>query len=140
MAHLGDFSAAERELSAEADTIGFLGETLTLRKSVDGYVVIDFVELATSDKEAADPKIVGQIDRVIRSSLTEDSYTRYRELVAEHGVDLPDILRFSMMLFQAAVGRPTKRPTGSSGGPGGTSTNASDSFSQALERLNLAGS
>lgn len=146
MATLGSFGAAVREADprAEKDTFEFCGETFTVEDKIPAMLMIQLGASATGKIDEQEG--LGAIWESMRVSLTVPERTvvadggearvepadgtqfdRFYRLAVANRVDLEDLMRVAMALFEAQAGRPTgQRPT-SPGGSLSTSTSSSTS-------------
>lgn len=143
---IGEFGAAKRELSGEKDDFVFCGEVFTVQRSLpavlmlqlgasvsgkidetEGFAAIwealrvsltapEFYRLAATDEyEAADEK------RMILVPEDDMPFRRLYGLAVDNGVELEDMMKLVMGLFEAQSGRPTRPASASSDGPPNTS-------------------
>lgn len=157
MARIGEFGAAKRELSGEKDDFVFCGEeflvqrpmpavlALQLGASISGKIdetegfaamwealrvsltIPGFHRLAATDEydDATEPDEFGT--RFIWVPDNDDPFKKLYALAVENDVELDQMMRLVMGLFEAQTGRPTKRASVSSDGRPRTSPSSSTS-------------
>lgn len=143
MAHLGTFGAAQREAApiTDQDSFEFCGEKFDVQGQIPSMLMIQLGAAATGKIEEQEG--FGAIWEVMRCSLTveehevdgkavpEDAsgFQRFYRLAVAKRVELPELIRLAMALFEAQAGRPTERQPDSPAGPPPISTSSSGSSS-----------
>lgn len=130
MAKLGQIEAVRREADQEPDTFNLLGEDLELRWTPSGLDALEWTALAseTADNEEQSTEIGVKMATaaygLLKKSLTDASYQRFSQLCAENQFGLDVVFQTVGLLIGAAAGRPTQKPSDSSGGQSNASTSS----------------
>jgi hypothetical protein len=139
---IGDFGAAKRELSGEKDDFVFCGELFVVERAMPAVLMLQLG--ASVSGKIDETEGFAAIWEALRVSLTVPEYRRlaatdeyddadenrnilvpeddtpFRKLyglAVDNGVELEDMMKLVMGLFEAQTGRPTKSAPASSGGP-----------------------
>lgn len=144
MSRLGEFAAAQRELSGEKDDFVFCGETFTVEQSIPAVLMLQLGAATTGKVEETEG--FAAIWEALRCSLTVPKRTdpdgvdveadpapfnRLYKLAVDNGVELEALMRLVFALFEAQSGRPTQQVSGSLPGPASTSPSSSTSLTPA---------
>jgi hypothetical protein len=133
MAHLGTFGTVREQ---RADTFAYFGTDIRINASVSPDLALtDFVDDASSVNED-DPRALLSIKRFMQDLVHEDDFDTFWALARRNGQTVEDLAAVAKALLVAVSKRPTRRPSGSSGGPRRTRTkSAAGSSSTVLDRL-----
>jgi len=160
MARIGEFGAAERELSDEKDDFVFCGEVFDVEQPMPAVLILQLgasisgkidetegfaaiweafrVSLTRPEQHrpANKPEDVDrpgdeleEVDGVywVKVPADDSRFVKFYNLATERGVELNELMRLVMALFEAQTGRPTRRQPDLSVGPSTTSQNSSTS-------------
>ncbi|MER7164496.1 hypothetical protein ABT336_00235 [Micromonospora sp. NPDC000207] len=147
MASLGTFGAARREVeevagTAEPTTFDFCGETFTVQGRIPAMLMLQIGAASTGRVEETEGLVA--LWEAMRVSLTiperqqadgetvpadPAAFQRLYRLAVAQAVDLDELMRLAMALFEAQAGRPTERQPDSPDGLPSTSTSSSASSS-----------
>jgi hypothetical protein len=148
---LGEFAAAQRELSGEKDDFVFCGETFVIERPMPPMLMIH-LGAAVAGGSVDEMEGMAALYEALRTSLTKPAwkrppqgeekpgpdglvevpaddapFRRLYKLAVDNGVELEPLIRMVMALFEAQSGRPTQPVSASS--PGRTPTLPSSSVS-----------
>lgn len=139
MPHLGDFTAARAEQTAEPVTFDFHGQTFTVADQLSQMALMDFGRIAVTDVDANAIEGLAALHDVYESLLTEEDWPRFKALAKKERVSGDELNELLRLLMEAMSGRPTSRPSDSSDGPSPTGENSKGDFSspEARKRLGL---
>lgn len=144
MARLGEFGAAQHELSGEQDEFGFFGETFTVVSAIPPMLMLQLGAAATGKIDESEG--FAAMWEALRCSLTkpasgdvaadDSQFTRLYKMAVEKECELDSLMRLVFALFEAQGGRPTKQVSASSPGQSPTSPSSSSSVTHpALSHL-----
>lgn len=138
---LGEFGAAQRELSGETDDFVFFGQTFTVTGTIPAVLALRLAAAATGMIDDANegyavmylalryslttPETVDATGKKVEAD--ESQFVRFSELAEAKNCDLSDLMRLAFTLFEAQSGRPTRQASDSSPGPSPTSSSSSTS-------------
>jgi hypothetical protein len=137
---LGEFGAAQKELSGETDDFVFFGETFEVVGQIPAVLMLQ-LSAAMTGKIDEDEGYAAMWE-ALRCSLTKpehvddqgekvpedgSQFTRLYKLGVEKNCDVESLMRLVFALFEAQGGRPTQQASGSSPGPVTTSPSSNDS-------------
>ncbi len=150
--HLGDFGIVEREVEASAgdapaDTFTWYGQEIRIRDNVSPY------NLGRFERKVLDPRRVGKGGQVVmevwldamnhlETWIHPEDFDTFDRLAEENEAEPEDLSKLLMALYEALVGRPTKRSTASSDGRStdGTTAPSSGKSSSSSRDSNSPGS
>lgn len=126
---IGEFGAAKRELSGEKDDFVFCGEVFTVERTLPAVLMLQLG--ASVSGKIDETEGFAAIWEALRVSLTipehddvsEDDapFRKLYGLAVDNGVDLEDMMKLVMVLFEAQTGRPTRQAPASLDGLPNTS-------------------
>jgi hypothetical protein len=135
---LGEFGAAQRELGGEKDDFVFCGEAFVVEQRMPAVLMLQLGAATTGKVDESEG--FAAIWRALEISLTKPAepdgepdrsqFRKFYDLAVEQGVDLNDMMRLVMALFEAQSGRPTQPVSASSPGRSPTSPSSSASSTQ----------
>jgi hypothetical protein len=146
MARLGEFGAAQRELSGEQDDFGFFGETFTVTGAIPPMLMLQLAAAATGKIDESEG--MAAMWEALRCSLTKPKrigtdgaevdadpaqFNKLYKLAVENACDIESLMRLVFALFEVQGGRPTQPVSGSSPGPSTTSQSSSVSSTPAAQ-------
>lgn len=133
MANLGEFGAAKQEAdpNKERDTITLCGEVFPVADAPDPLAMLDFGEAAAAGFDMESPEGLAAIKGLIRGSIDEEDWTRFRAVVRRHRPSPAALMELAMAVVQREAGRPTEQPSDSSGGSSTTTQNSRELLSSA---------
>lgn len=116
MALIGEFTVAARESdpSREPDQFKLNGEVFTVSDRDLTIPFGRFAEAATSGLDTAEVEGLAAMMRLLKAVVVEED--RMRLLDAADGADGEQLIAIVTAVMQAKTGRPTERPSDSSGG------------------------
>lgn len=136
---LGEFGAAQRELSGERDDFVFCGEVFVVEQPIPAVLMLH-LGAAMGAGSVEEIHGMGVLFDALRLSLTkpprtdtdgsevpadDEPFQRLYRLAVDQAVELEPLMRLVMALFEAQSGRPTRQPSVSSAGPVTTSPSSS---------------
>jgi len=131
--HLGTFGAAHAEANSdELDTFDWYGETIRISDRLAGAPLFEYAEAVVSDLDVKDMQAIAATKRMVQSCIVKDDWTRFWKAYDENRGTTEELAELSAALYQHLAGRPTDRPSDSSGGPSqtGNSLNGQSSTPQ----------
>jgi hypothetical protein len=132
MASLGEFEVAAREADPdrEPDTFTLCGETFTVADHVGIIPLGMFAKAATSGADTSEMEGLAALVDVVGQCVVEDDVERFMALATKKRLDTELLMSIVKAVLEAQSGRPTERPSDSSGGSSttGASLKAVSSF------------
>jgi hypothetical protein len=150
MARLGEFGAAQKELSGEQDDFLFFGEPFIVAGAIPPMLMLQLAAAATGKIDESEG--MAAIWEALRCSLTTPAHKRPAQdgeepdengevevpadptpfnnlykLAVEKSCDMESMMRLIFALFEAQTGRPTQPVSDSSTGQSNTSPSSNDS-------------
>ncbi|MEU1761671.1 hypothetical protein [Micromonospora sp. NPDC005652] len=135
MRSLGTFGAALREASpdTEKDTFDFCGEQFEVQNRIPPMLMLQLGAAASGKVEEMEG--MAAIWEAMRCSLTAPAvdgqepdateFQRFYKLALANCVELPELMRLALALFESQAGRPTEQQPALPDGPLPTSTSSS---------------
>lgn len=134
MADLGAFGAAKAELDddRERDTFTFCGVEFTAADTIDPLALLEFGEAAASGLDDNDPAGLAAVLALIRSSVDEADWPKFRKTVRQHRPPVDALMAMAMAVVQRETGRPTQPVSDSSSGSSNTGVSSKVSSSSVV--------
>jgi hypothetical protein len=122
MASLGEFGAARTEADPERerDTFTFCGVEFLVAEQMDPLALLEFGEAAASGLDGDDPAGMAAVLALIRASVDEADWPKFRKTVRQHRPPIDDLMAMAMAVVQRETGRPTVPASDSSSGSSAT--------------------
>lgn len=140
MAVIGTFTHADQatDPTRPPDTVDWYGSVLELRAFIPAAPLLRFAALITKPGGAlfADVTTLAALLRFTADVLTAESHKALIDsLDTDDRIDLDDLSGLCSVLYVAAAGRPTQRPSDSTGGPPTTGGNSNTPSSDPWQGL-----
>lgn len=127
MPSLGVFGTVRPE--PDPDTFDYFGAQIRSNPDVSELDLIDFMEVAEGielDDPAQSIAAMVDVKRFIRACIHPADFAEFWQLSRANRQELVDLVKIGSELVEAAVGRPTGRPSDSTGGPPSTLLRSSE--------------
>ena len=138
MADLGTFGVKKEQ--PDGDTFGWFEHTLRVNPSFGELDLADFLEDAAGINEDNVTESMALLKQTMRACVHVDDFGTFWSVAKRERQGIADLMGLLYAVVERETGRPTSRPSDSSGGP--LSTNASsagDSSLQVIRRLEQEG-
>jgi hypothetical protein len=138
--HIGDFGAAQHELTGEQDEFGFFGETFHVVGAIPAVLMLQLGAAATGKIDESEG--FAAMYEALRCSLTkpastaddgseipadDSQFTKIYKLAVEKNCELESLMRLVFTLFEVQGGRPTQPVPASLPGRSPTSPSSNSS-------------